>query len=93
MAPGAESLLGEDAGPDVEPVRAVSVELQLLSSLHLLTVLGQDQEGIRRHRVQRHVLWKQQAQVNITEGPLEAEIVITMAEELDPGRSRHLTTG
>lgn len=66
MAPGAESLLGEDTGPDVEPVRAVSVELQLLSSLHLLTVLGQDQEGIRRHWVQRHVLWKQQAQVNIT---------------------------
>lgn len=59
MSSGTEALFSDDTGPDVKALRAVSVELQLLSSLHLLPVLRQDEEGIRRHRVQRHVLWKQ----------------------------------
>lgn len=59
MAPGAEALLGENAGPHIEALLTVPVELQLLASLHLLPVLGQDEEGVRRHRVQRHVLCKQ----------------------------------
>lgn len=60
VSSSAEALLSDDAGPDVEPLRAVSEELQLLSSLHLLPVLRQDEEGICCHRVQRHILWKQQ---------------------------------
>lgn len=60
VSPGAEALFSDDAGPDVEALLTVSVELQLLSSLHLLPVLRQDQERIRRHRVQNHVLWRQQ---------------------------------
>lgn len=58
VSSSAEALLSNDAGPDVKTLRAVSEELQLLSSLHLLPVLRQDEEGIRRHRVQRHILWK-----------------------------------
>lgn len=60
VAPGAEALLGDNAGPDIKALLTVSVELQLLASLHLLPVLGQDEEGVRRHRVQRHVFCKQQ---------------------------------
>lgn len=39
VASRAETLLGDDAGPDIEPLLAVSEELQLLSSLQLLSVL------------------------------------------------------
>lgn len=60
VSSSAESFFSDDAGPDVEALLTVSVELQLLSSLHLLPVLRQDQKGVCRHRVQRHVLWNQQ---------------------------------
>lgn len=53
-----ESLFSDDTGPDVVSLLTVSVKLQLLSSLHLLPVLRQDQKRIRRHWVQHHVLWK-----------------------------------
>lgn len=56
VTPGAEALLGHDAGPDVKALRAVPEELQLLPSLHLLAVLRQDEEGVGCHRVQGHVL-------------------------------------
>lgn len=56
MAPGVEGLLGHHAGPDVKALRAVSEELQLLPSLHLLAVLRQDEEGVGCHWVQGHVL-------------------------------------
>lgn len=60
MAPGAEALFGGDAGPDIKSLGAVSVELQLFPSLHLLPVLRQDEEGVCRHRVQCHILWGHQ---------------------------------
>lgn len=57
VASGAEGVLGQDAGPDVEALLTVPEELQLLAALHLLPVVRQDEEGVRRHRVQGHVLW------------------------------------
>lgn len=59
VASRVEALLGDDAWPDVESLLTVSVELQFLTSLHLLPVLGEDKEWIRRHWVQRNILWKQ----------------------------------
>lgn len=59
VAARAEGLLGDDAGPDVEALLASPVELELLAPLHLLPVLGQDEERVGRHRVQGHVLWRQ----------------------------------
>lgn len=58
MTPRAKPFLGDDTRPDVKSVMAVSEKLQLLSSLQLLPVFWQDQERVRCHRVQRHILWK-----------------------------------
>lgn len=56
MAPVAETLFGDHTGPDVKTLLTVSKELQLLAALHLLPVIRQDEEWIRRHWVQGHVL-------------------------------------
>ena len=57
-----EALLGDDTGPDIVAMLAVPVELELLSSLHLLPVLREDQERVGRHRVQRHILCTQEVE-------------------------------
>lgn len=66
MAAAAEALLGQHAGPDVEALLAVAEELQLLAALHLLAVVGEDEEGVGRHRVQAHVLCRQEGRTRST---------------------------
>lgn len=56
VAPGLVALFGERAGPDVEALRAVPVELQLLAPLQLLPVVGEDEERVSGGRVQCDVL-------------------------------------
>lgn len=60
VSPRGEALFGEHTGPHVKALCAVPVELQLLAALHLLTVLRQDEEWVRRHWVQSHFLWREE---------------------------------
>lgn len=54
-----EAFFSEHTGPDVEALDAVPVELKLLASLQLFSVVWQDEERVSRHRIQWYVLWNE----------------------------------
>lgn len=90
MAAAAETLLGHHAGPDVEALLAVAEELQLLAALQLLAVVGEDEEGVGRHRVQGHVLCTQEVTTRSTRNLLARSAHVTRGPR-PPRRGRRQT--